>query len=340
MGLVDKLGLKKIFVEKDSETQLRIYFIGLQGILAFFFITPFAVMRFMNGEIVKGLIDIAIVGGMLSLSAYVVYGSGKRFASQLAYFFSAIYVIGATAVVYYSDIFTIMWIFPPAISCYFVLSAKNSIYYTIFFITACVVVAFDKFTGLQWSMIISGYIATCALSFVLSVKVVHDRKAIENYSCYDVLTGAKTRNLLIKDLHEGIENRKKYADSSLSVIIFDIDHFKHINDRKGHSIGDHALKQVTKVANAQLTVEQNIYRYGGEEFFVLVEMNVHQAYDLAERMRMAVESSDNISGLEVTISLGVAEHKLDESLESLTQRSDKALYSSKENGRNRSTIAA
>lgn len=340
MNILNKFALNKLFLEKNSETQLRIYFIGLQGILAFVFITPFAVMRFINAEVVKGLIDVAIVVGMLALSFYVVYGSGKRFASQLAYFFSGIYVFGAISVVYYSDVYTIMWIFPPAISCYFVLSARHSIAYTIFLLVMCMVVAFNKFTGIQWAVISSSYIATCLLAFVLSVQVLHDRKAIENYSFYDVLTGAKTRNLLIKDLQEGIEGRAKYPEQFLSVIIFDIDHFKQINDKRGHSIGDHVLKKITKVVNAQLKLEQNIYRYGGEEFFVLVELNVHQAHELAERMRAAVEETENVAGLKVTISLGVAEHKSAERLESLTQRADKALYCSKENGRNRSTIAA
>lgn len=333
MGMINNI--RQILSADNSEAQLRVYFIGLQGLLALLFITPFAIMRFLNAEILKGLIDLAIVVGMLALSFYVVYGPGKRFASQLAYFFSSIYIVGANVVVYFSDIYTVMWMFPAAISCYFVLNAKHAIVYTLLAIFVFFILNFNKFTNVQLIIVIATYIATCGLTFVLSVQIVHDRKAIQNYAFYDVLTGAKTRNLLIKELQEAIEQKI----SPLSIIVFDIDHFKNINDTKGHSIGDYTLKQVVKTVNARLTTEQNIYRYGGEEFFILLNLNAHHSLELAEKIRSAVEKSEGIAGIKITISLGVAEHKENENLENLTKRADKALYASKEGGRNRSTLA-
>lgn len=323
-----------------SESKQRIYFIGLQGVLALFFITPFALMRFLNDEIIKGVIDTAIVIGMLSLSAYVVYGGGKRFVNQLTYFFSAIYIIGATVTFYFGDVYSVMWVYPAAISCYFVLDSKHSVYYTTAFLIALTLIGINKLDALSLGIITTNYIATCCLAFILSVQILHDRKMIENYSFYDVLTGAKTRNLLVQDLQVAIQESKANPNSHLSLIIFDIDHFKKINDTKGHCIGDHILKQVVKIVNKQLTVEQNIYRYGGEEFFILVNLRANESLELAERIRMAAQQAEYIAGIQATISLGVAEHKKEEGLEMLTQRADKALYSSKEGGRNRSTLAA
>lgn len=330
-----KQGLKAVFQSSYSEVQMRIYFIGLQGVLAFLFITPFAVMRFVNAEILKGLIDMAIVVGLFGISIYVVYGSGKRFANQLSYFFAATYTIGATAAVYFGDIYTVMWIFPTAICSYFILSVKHSVIATVLMLLVNLVTSADKFTEIQLFVIVTSYISTCLLSFILSIQIIHDRKTIENYAFYDVLTGAKTRNLLVKELQEAIEQKT----SPLSIIAFDIDHFKRINDTKGHSIGDHTLKQVTRTVNNQLTPEQNIYRYGGEEFFILVELEAEQALRLAEKARIAVEKSEGLAGIKVTISSGIAEHKEDENLEDLTKRADEALYKSKESGRNCSTIA-
>lgn len=322
-----------------SESKQRVYFIGLQGVLALFFITPFAMMRFLNNEIIKGVTDILIVIGMLSLSAYVVYGGGKRFVNQLTYFFSAIYILGATVTFYFGDVYSIMWVYPAAISCYFVLDSKYSIYYTTFFLIALTLIGINKLDALSLGIITTNYVATCCLAFILSVQIIHDRRMIENYSFYDVLTGAKTRNLLVQDLQTAIKENKAQPDSHLSLIIFDIDHFKKINDTRGHCIGDHVLKQVTKTVNKQLTSEQNIYRYGGEEFFILVNMGSNEALELAERIRIAAEQADHIAGIKATISLGVAEHKKEEGLEMLTQRADKALYSSKESGRNQVTVA-
>lgn len=331
--------LKKLFQANDSTPNQRLYFVGLQGVLALFFITPFAVMRFLNAEYLKGIIDLIIVAGMFLVSIYVMYGNGKKFLNPLTYFFSAIYTIGSAVVFYFGDSYSVMWTYPAAISCYFVLHSRHAIYYSVSLLFALAFIGFLKLGTLELIIVLSNYIATCTLAFILSIQIAHDRKMIENYTFYDVLTGAKTRNLLINDLQEAIAEHDKNETPHLSIIIFDIDHFKNINDKKGHSIGDHVLKQVTEVTNSQLSLDQNIYRYGGEEFFVLLKMNAHKALDLAERMRVEAENANYISGLKATISLGVAEHKLDERLESLTQRADKALYASKEGGRNRSTLA-
>lgn len=329
----------KLSSDSFSESKQRIYFIGLQGILALFFITPFAVMRFLNNEIIKGVIDILIVIGMLSLSAYVVYGGGKRFVNQLTYFFSAIYIVGATLTFYFGDVYSIMWAYPAAISCYFVLDSKHSVYYTTAFLVALTLIGINKVDALSLGIIAANYIATCCLAFILSVQIIHDRKVIENYSFYDVLTGSKTRNLLVQDLQTAIEESKVNPSGHLSLIIFDIDHFKKINDAKGHCIGDHILKEVVKTVNKQLTVDQSIYRYGGEEFFILINLHANESLELAEHIRIAVQNAEYIAGIQTTISLGIAEHKKEEGLEMLTQRADKALYSSKEGGRNRSTLA-
>lgn len=314
---------------------LKVYFVGLQGILSLFFVTPFAVMRFLSENYLIAAIDIAIIVGMVTLSTYVIYGKGRKFVDQLAYFFALIYVVGALAVVKYSDIYAIMWTFPAAISCYFVLPARHAIAYTVFLLAVSIIFDYDRYEPVQLIIIISSYVATCWLSFILSVQVIHDRKAIENYALYDVLTGAKTRNVLMKDLQAAMEKCKSKEIDHLSLIVFDIDHFKKINDECGHQVGDHALKKVVKAVNSQLSLEQNIYRYGGEEFFILVELPVAEALVLAEKAREATEASRNKAERVITISLGVAEHLENEHLECLMKRADAALYASKEGGRNR-----
>lgn len=241
---------------------LKVYFVGLQGILALLFISPFAVMRLLNSNYLIAIIDIAIVVGMVTLSSYVIYGRGRKFVDQLAYFFAFIYVVGALAVVKYSDIYAVMWTFPAAISCCFVLPARHAIAYTAFLL-AMTLIDYGRYEPVQFIIIVSSYVATCWLSFILSVQIVHDRKAIENYALYDVLTGAKTRNVLMKDLQAAMEKYERKEIDHLSLIVFDIDHFKKINDECGHHIGDQALKKVVKVVNRQLSLQQNIYRYGG-----------------------------------------------------------------------------
>lgn len=325
--------------DKNAEQQLRSYFIGLQGVLAFLFITPFAAMRFFNDELFKAAIDIILVLGMGSLSTYTLLFANKRHINFIVYVFASFYILGSIAVVYFSDIYTVMWTYAAAISSYFILSSKQAILASLAILISCLIIGFSRFTAEEVFLVSTTFVLTCILSFILSVQITHDRRVIENHSFYDALTGAKNRTLLIRELQNAIEEQVR-SKKNLSLITFDIDHFKTINDTKGHDIGDQVLKEIVYTANSLLKPEQNIYRLGGEEFFILTHCNDNQSKLLAESIRDLVEKTPNSSDLTVTLSLGVAIYKQGESLQSWTERADKALYASKENGRNQVTVAA
>ncbi|MDD2921391.1 MAG: GGDEF domain-containing protein, partial [Anaerolineales bacterium] len=133
----------------------------------------------------------------------------------------------------------------------------------------------------------------------------------------------------------------------LSVILFDLDHFKKVNDTYGHAVGDAVLRRVVQVARAELRSSDVIGRYGGEEFVVIMPMtSAQQAYQLAERIRAAVESlrvPTQKGDVAVTVSLGIAEllrlpympNGEAESLDDLVRRADEAMYAAKNSGRNR-----
>jgi diguanylate cyclase (GGDEF)-like protein len=128
----------------------------------------------------------------------------------------------------------------------------------------------------------------------------------------------------------------------LSVIMFDIDHFKAVNDTFGHAVGDQILKQVADIASVELRNADVIGRYGGEEFVVVLPMtNVQQACLVAERIRVGVEAlrvPTEKGDAKVTLSIGIVEMTGDEqsdSIENLTRRADEAMYAAKQEGRNR-----
>jgi diguanylate cyclase (GGDEF)-like protein len=125
----------------------------------------------------------------------------------------------------------------------------------------------------------------------------------------------------------------------MSVIMFDVDHFKRINDTWGHAAGDLVLQRVAHACRVSLRPGDLLGRIGGEEFLVVArDASAEGAAGLAERLRSAVEStrfSDIDSSLVVTISLGVASSENFTSFEKLMQRADALLYEAKEGGRNR-----
>jgi diguanylate cyclase (GGDEF)-like protein/PAS domain S-box-containing protein len=160
----------------------------------------------------------------------------------------------------------------------------------------------------------------------------------------DSLTGVSNRRYLFERAEHEFDIARRYQQS-LSVIMFDLDHFKQINDTFGHATGDHMLESVTKIARAQLRDVDLIGRYGGEEFVIVLPVtSARQAYLLAERIRTGVAALRVETGQDlaiVTLSVGIAEMihaPQDESMENVIRRADEAMYAAKQAGRNRTVI--
>ena len=158
------------------------------------------------------------------------------------------------------------------------------------------------------------------------------------------LTGINTRRHLYEHAEHEFDIAKRYHQP-LSAIMFDIDRFKEVNDTYGHAAGDDMLQRVTKTACAELRASDIIGRYGGEEFVVMLPMtNAQQAYSLAERIRTGVEAlrvPTEKGDATVTLSIGIVEMVSDKqfgSAENLIREADKAMYSAKQAGRNRTEI--
>jgi diguanylate cyclase (GGDEF)-like protein len=149
-------------------------------------------------------------------------------------------------------------------------------------------------------------------------------------SLHDPLTGLPNRR------HMEIFFEKAFAralrGTPLSVLLFDIDHFKRYNDTHGHAAGDQALVRVAKAASEQIRSSDLVARYGGEEFLAICQgQGLTESYRIAERIRGAIEEKAG-----VTVSVGVASyHAGIPDGGALVELADKALYRAKRNGRNR-----
>lgn len=159
----------------------------------------------------------------------------------------------------------------------------------------------------------------------------------------DALTGAYSKGALLEKGPEAIKRSEVLAEP-MTALTFDIDFFKKINDGYGHPGGDYILKELGHLVQSKL-VRSNDYfaRYGGEEFVIILQATtLKTAQDISERIRHTIETHEfifNEKKIPVTVSIGVAERKTDESWEQVYDRADKALYQSKQLGRNRVTLA-
>jgi diguanylate cyclase (GGDEF)-like protein len=157
----------------------------------------------------------------------------------------------------------------------------------------------------------------------------------------DSLTGVYNRRKLEQLLEAEVQRSRRYKHG-LSLLMFDIDHFKRINDTHGHPIGDEAIRHVARKAVNTLRITDSVARYGGEEFAALLPgEEIRGASIAAERVRKAVAlpfPAGEIS-LSLTISIGVASLRPDtDGAKGLIAEADGALYASKHGGRNRVTV--
>ncbi|MFW6345875.1 MAG: diguanylate cyclase [Halomonas sp.] len=160
---------------------------------------------------------------------------------------------------------------------------------------------------------------------------------------HDPLTGLLNRGALTLHLEklQAWRHRERATGRSAecAVMMLDIDHFKRINDTRGHSVGDMILEEFARVLTAQTRPEDCVARFGGEEFVVLlVDADVERARRAAERIRLAVEahpfSDHDHQPVPVTTSIGVAGLQDDEAPPQALERADAALYRAKQAGRN------
>lgn len=150
----------------------------------------------------------------------------------------------------------------------------------------------------------------------------------------DTLTGVFNRGKFNAVLDDEIKRVERYP-APLSLILFDIDHFKRINDTFGHQVGDAVLVRLAKLVAKKIRAQDIFARWGGEEFVILAPgSNLENTRQLAEKLRNSIEKQNFTKAVNVTCSFGIAELRQDENADSLTKRADDALYRAKENGRN------
>ena len=169
-------------------------------------------------------------------------------------------------------------------------------------------------------------------------------KELNEKATKDALTGAHSKNALLERGPE-LMKRAEMLGEELSVIVLDLDFFKKINDRFGHSAGDYVLKEMARIISTKMVRSHDFFaRYGGEEFVILLSGTpLRAASEVAERVRATVENAafevEN-KKIPVTVSFGVAGRRPAETQwDELFKRADEALYYSKQNGRNRVTVA-
>jgi diguanylate cyclase (GGDEF)-like protein len=198
--------------------------------------------------------------------------------------------------------------------------------------------------GAVWVAIFAAELVLYAVGTVFIIFMLVSERTVSAHksaAARDPLTGLFNRRGFSEATSRMIERQAK-AGQPVTVMVFDIDHFKSVNDRFGHFAGDEVLKVFANIAMTSLRITDLVGRVGGEEFAALLPCEIDEALNAAERVREAFQGSGvAVDGapLETTVSIGIASGPADTDLEVLMVSADTALYQAKRLGRNRIEIA-
>lgn len=160
-------------------------------------------------------------------------------------------------------------------------------------------------------------------------------RRLEQQAITDPLTGVFNRRYMDRCLTTAIERHKRLAEPA-SLLFFDVDHFKAINDEFGHSAGDRVLRALARLVTGRMRKLDTLFRVGGEEFVLLLAgARYASALAVAEDIRMKVAAAALLKERTVSISVGVAELRSGQSTATWMRNADAALHHAKRSGRNR-----
>jgi len=156
---------------------------------------------------------------------------------------------------------------------------------------------------------------------------------MSNQAMFDALTGLGNRYYFRKVIHKSIA-RAERRQGHVSLIVIDLDKFKQLNDQFGHSVGDNVLTSFASLINESIRDTDQAFRIGGDEFVIITEGNTDAASIVCQRIIESLPLHSHLNDYGVKCSLGIAQSRKTDSLSTLYERADKAMYQAKAAGRN------
>lgn len=303
-------------------------------------ISPFAVYRYFNGQYTAALFEVLSVIVMCCIGIYVWK---TRKTSVMSLVTSVFTLTGLVAFNYILSTTILFWIYPIIMMIYFLNSLKVSVLLVTLAIFALMPLLLEEKKTIEVISVVVTLVICQLFGFILSRKIRLQYAIMQELVNQDGLTGALNRRAFderINFLHNFSLRHRQKKEAVSSLIMFDIDNFKQINDEFGHQEGDQILINLTKVLKRSIRGIDQLYRYGGEEFVVIVNgADTFKATELAEKLRYILETSNISNSTKITASFGIAELQALESPTRWVDRADKAMYRAKRAGKNKVCIA-
>jgi diguanylate cyclase (GGDEF)-like protein len=316
----------------DSKNKFQRGMVYLFAILASLGIAPLCVIRYLNGQFINALVDLAIVVIALG-SAIVTYRLGR--ATQLISNLTAgLYSTGAVAVAHLNEPIFVFWLFPALLANFFLLNAKAALVTNLLAIAAILPIANRLETSTEFFAMVSSLLICGSMAYTFALLTHKQQVLLQGYANQDALTQLGNRRAMDEEMRLSVADCAR-NQTPATLIILDLDFFKMVNDKFGHTTGDEVLIDLAQLLTRRVRKTDRIFRFGGEEFVVLARNTpLTDALVIAEQLRVQIEMELNDPDGALTASFGCAQLHTDETPEDWFVRADKAVYQAKQQGRN------
>ncbi|HEA51410.1 hypothetical protein LCGC14_0667600 [marine sediment metagenome] len=318
------------------KTDFRLSIITLLGASALLGITPFAVMRFLRGEVFAGLIDTTILLTVFGSMCYAwITGNTRHSGIVLA----VVACFGAVVVAAVVGEVGLFWLYPCLVTSFFLVVPRIAIFLNLASIGAMMAMGDVFQSGVQMWTFTATALVVSATSFAFAQRTEHQRERLEQLATMDPLTGVKNRRAMDEALNLAAAHAER-TELPYALVMLDIDHFKKINDEYGHGVGDGVLVDLAALIQQSTRRSDQLFRYGGEEFVILLSgVDGSGLTAVMNNLQHALRNRMRHPGGAISASFGVAVYKPGESVDSWLERADRALYEAKETGRDRIVFA-
>lgn len=318
------------------KVKYQLSILSVIGAIAVLGVLPFAAIRYLQGSTTAAITNLALALGIIALVLYAHRSNKPQVASGII----AVFINGGVVLMAATNgINSFLWVYPVFATTFFLIRPVKA-----FFICAVAGVSLVVLSDILDVISLDSYVMT---SVVLSLSAFayarHNDKQLrllETLNTIDPLTGALNRRALTSDMEAALSNSERNGTAQLLAIL-DLDHFKEVNDRYGHAVGDAVLKQFVQITSAHTRKYDRLYRLGGEEFVLLIPgISRQQQHMFIHNLRSSIKSKLKApSGEEVTVSFGVAPWLPGSSVDTWLKRADDALYLAKACGRDRAVFS-
>lgn len=323
-------------IRKQFRDDYQFAMIVLFGLLAASVVTGFVIYRYAFGYVFGGTVNLMIVVSMLLVLAYALRSGETRRAGIFFCVATVVACIASTAMFGRTGIlwgYVVLWV-------NFLLTTRRFALVANLILMSVLIIETSLFQSILEGVT---YIVTALLvttfAWIFAHRLSTYQNQLELLALQDPLTYTGNRRMMRRDLNAAIASHRRNG-RPFTLVLIDLDYFKRINDQQGHEAGDEALQSFADAVRAAIRAEDGFYRFGGEEFVVLLEGDhTDDARQIVDRLHRKVSGRLAFGGEVLRFSAGVAMLQSGEDWPAWLSRADRALYRAKQNGRDRVEIA-